>query len=269
MRATLENTVFYSVAAYEYPDTVTAPLRRTAEHFGIPLQFPIYGGSHCSNYDTKIVRSLPILERWYQEGKEHCFFVDARDTVFVDTAENILKAYNALNLAGVLFNVDKMNTPWPLGCNEMREKITERFGATGFVNSGLFACRLDNLIALWRKCIELHDYICRNDYTHPALIHFCNATKAEIQRGQDQWSKSDQFPIQLLQTVGCNDIQVDREKRLLSLFDDPPFPSLRHRQSERFAGDIQYIGKAKILHSPWMSQQPLLWNCWIKDEICN
>jgi hypothetical protein len=42
MIATLENTVFYSVAAYAAPGMITAPLRQTAEHFGIFMRTHFY-----------------------------------------------------------------------------------------------------------------------------------------------------------------------------------------------------------------------------------
>jgi len=265
--ATSENTVFFSVAAYKKPDEITKPLRKTADHFGIPLTFPVYGGEWNRNYiDTKMLRVIPFLEQWLREGREHCFFVDARDTVFVDTAENILRTYNDIAPTGVLFNTDKMGISYPFRNDEVVSAIKQNYGITGFVNSGMLAGRIEKVLTLFRQGIEIAYYLGQDDYSHPALSHFSDASKEAMRKEKEKLCLDDQFVTQMLQCIGSELVQVDTSKRLLALFDGC-YPVVRQRQKERSLGDCEYIGEAAMLHSPWMSADIERWNAWIEECV--
>ena len=266
-RATLENTIFYSVAEYDNPDEITKPLRKTANHFEIPLVFPIYGGeTNRRHIDVKTSKMIPFWEQWLQEGREHCFFVDARDTVFVDTPENILQTYNAMAPVGVLFNADKIGIAYPFMNEEVVSKIQQNYGITGFVNSGMFAGRINTVLELFRQSIEIAYSLARGDYSHPALSHFDSTSKDAMRKHKEWICLSDQFPIQMLQCIGSELVQVDKNKKLLALFDGC-YPSVQQREREQSSGDCQYIGEAAILHSPWMSKDVVQWNAWVESCV--
>lgn len=268
MTATLENTVFYSIACYENVEEVIAPLVQTAEYFGVPIQFPIlenHKSDYACNYD-KIAKSLPFLEHWLSEGKEYAFFNDVRDTVYVDTAEHILQAYNESEISGVLFNTDRTGCCWPCDSQEIRDRIAKQYGNTGIVNSGLFCGKIEQILTLFRQAIDLHDaYICDN-FGHPILAAFNEKTQDVLRANRKIYQRSDQFFLQLLQAAGSSIIQTDKEKKLLSLF--TRFPSVCNRDASLNLANKAEIGSAKILHSPWRSRDVSAWKKWIDDEIC-
>lgn len=266
-KAILDNTIFYSVAEYRNPNEITKPLRRTADHFGIPLIFPIYSGErNRSHIDVKMSQMIPILEQWLRVGKEYCIFVDARDAVFVDTAENILHTYNAIAPTGVLFNADKLGIPYPFKNSEVVSKIQQNYGIAGVVNSGAFAGRINKVLELFRQGIEISRCLERDDFSHPALSHFDNASLEAMRKDRGRICLSDQFPIQMLQCLGSELVHVDKNKSLLAIF-DLCYPFVHHRQEERAFGDCRYIGEAAILHSPWMSKNVVAWRAWIEECI--
>jgi hypothetical protein len=213
-----------------------------------------------------MLQMIPFLEQWLREGRKYCIFVDARDTAFVETAENILQCYNAIAPAGILFNSDKMGIAYPFKNDEFVSKIRQHYGITGIANSGLFAGRIEMVLELFRQSIEIVRSIERDDYSHPALLQFDNASKNAMRNEKERICLSDQFPVQVLQCIGSELVQVDKDKRLLALFDNC-YPFVCRRQEERSFGDCQYIGEAKVLHSPWMSADVTMWNVWVEECI--
>jgi hypothetical protein len=247
---------FCSVACYENAHEVIAPLQRTAEHFDVPLEFPIFKQEHndASYLDLKCLQLLPSLEQWADEGTEIVFFVDARDTVFVDTAERMIDRYNEINPTGILHNGDWFF--YPLDTMEMFQ------GQIGIANSGLCCGKIGSFIALFKSFLEIKNAIQNGDFTHPAL-----SFSPEVCRviGTGRYLGNDQFYAQLLHRSGSPLIQVDVEKKLLSMFCGC-YPPL-HPRTPYGGNDKEYIGEAMILHSPWMACDRKLWNEWIEREV--
>lgn len=273
-KANVENTIFFSVAEYENPDFVTEPLRMTADHFKIPLEFAIYGGkSYRCNSETKFNKILSFLYKQQFLGKEFCLFCDARDVVFVDTAANILNRYNALNSTGVLFNANSFCGTWPCELYDYTKTIVENFGGRGVVNSGVYIGSIQNVISLIQDSINLIENVATDDYDNVLFETLTPELVINFKEHKHKYISSDQFAIQTLQFLSHPLINVDSEKQLFAVFGEK-YP-LVHKRINRncFAvnwetlGDDCYIGKAKILHSPWLSKNRIAWITWIKEEI--
>lgn len=272
--ANIENTVFFSIAEYDTPDVVTAPLRMTAEYFGIPLDFAFYGtGCYKCNSETKFNKILPYLYKQLNRGKEYCLFCDARDVVFVDSADNILNAYNSMNITGVLFNANSFCGTWPCEDSNYTETIINKFGGRGVINSGVYIGRIVDVIALINDSIKIIESVMSENYNAYGANTFSSNLIRDFKIHKEKYTNSDQFAIQTLQYLSHPLLSVDKNKELFAVFGEK-FPFVHERKQRNcyavdwsVLGDDCYIGNAKILHSPWLSKNRIAWNTWIKEEI--
>jgi len=274
-QATLDNTIFYSVAKYPDLNNVVRFIKKTADYFAIALQFPIFekGDLHPNHQnhdkvdyvDIKIRRILPFLEQWKTDGKKYALYADARDVVFVDTAQNILDTYNNMNVSGVLFNADDFCKTWPCKQWQYTSKIVNQYGGHGVINAGLFIGMIDDIIELFNQILELQERFYHNDFSYYVFKHFNEALINDIAQNKDLYKNDDEYYIQLLQYTNSQLIQTDKDKLLLGWFRDC-FPLVHDRQPRRTYCDHTYIGTAKVLHcSRFMNT--ICWDAWINEEI--
>lgn len=270
------NTVIFSIAEYEDPDYVTAPIRLTADYFGIPLEFAYYGtGNYKCNSDTKFNKILPFLQKQQEQGKEYCLFCDARDVVFVDTHENILKKYNSMNVDGVLFNANSFCGTWPCEISQYTTRIVNLYGGRGVANSGVYIGRISNVLTLIQDSLRVIESVRTETFDTPFFSILTPEIIANFKENKKVYANSDQFAIQTLQYTSHPLIEVDTKKEIFAVFGDK-YPFIHNRKPKdcyavdwSVLGDDSYIGDATILHSPWLSKNRVAWITWIKEEILN
>ena len=263
--ATLDNTIFTTICDYPNADEVSASIKRTAEHFGVPLTFISYGGTFGGMID-KLPKTLAYLKSVPNTIK-YVFFVDCRDVVFVNTPQNILDEFNLCYNGGVLFAGANRHNLYPYREIELERRIEAVHGIQGFANSGTYAGSVAEVIALLERLLELREAF-YNDGDDPIVRIFkqMSGFVAEMER----YLSSDQFLIQAL-SIDCNSaVRIDAHKRLFAFFGGKVFPPLHPRRYNREGTEgFSPIGLAKILHSHNMSQDRNTWNNWIANAICH
>ena len=167
----------------------------------------------------------------------------------------------------MLFNTGRLSYCWPCDEREVIQKVVFNYGNRGVVNSGLFCGKIERILELFRQAAELYGAYINDNFEHPVLCVFSEDMKGVLRKNRGVYRKSDQFFLQLLQTAGNSIIQVDKDKHLLALFADK-YPYMHNREHSRNFADLEYVGRASVLHSPWMSRSVLAWNGWIDEEIC-
>ena len=262
-RATLDNTVFITICDYSNADEVSAPIKRTAEYFGIPLTFISYGATFGGMID-KLSKTLVSLKQ-LPGTIQHVFFVDGRDVVFVDTVQSIIDEYNLCYDGGVLFAGANRHNLYPYRDIELEKRIEAVHGKQGFVNSGTYAGQVTAVIALLERLLELSEMFRKNDDDPIVRLFCCNPA---FIANKERYLSSDQFLIQAL-SIDCHSaIRIDEHKRLFGFFGGRTFPPLHPRKYyPNGTEDFNYIGSAKILHSHNLSQDRGAWNDWITSMI--
>ena len=270
MVATINNTVFYSIARYPNLDWSLQALKTTAEYFQVSIIFPIYDSeAYVSHTQHKFVDMIPFLEQWQKDGKEYVMFVDARDVVFVDTADNILSAYNEMNVDGILFNADAWDTVWPCKSHNFSSRVIQNVGGDGIANSGVFIGRIIDVLKLFYTSVEVCEYLRKQDYSHPLLNDLsyddicCIEDPTYNPFGHGLYY-NDQFCVQLHQYHNDPLIKVDVNKELLAWF-QWDYPSIDKTQGVLVHNDI-HIGTAKVLHNSRQKDQ-CFWNYWAETIV--
>ena len=269
-----DNTVFFSIAEYENPDLITKPLRLTADYYGIPLDFAVYGGGNYNcNSETKVNKVLPYLKKQQAAGKVFCLYCDARDVVFVDSADAILQKYNSMNVVGVLFNANSFCGTWPCEIESYTDTIVRKYGGRGVINAGVYIGRIDDVITLIEDSIMVIDCVRSGQYEPSLRSSLSSELISNFRENRSKYTNSDQFAIQTLQFLSHPLIKADTDKELLAVFGEK-YPFVKERRPRNCyavdwscLGDDFYIGNAKVLHSPWLSKNRVAWNTWIREEV--
>ena len=273
MTATINNTVFVTCCDYPNPDEVSATLRRTAEHFGIQINYTICKKPFRFWYD-KFPKVLDYLYR-LEPHIEYMFFMDCRDSIFADTPENILTAFNGIYDGGVLYQCGDEKLARPHLSKELISRVIQRYTWRGFIVGGMFGGKVSQVIKLLERAIRLHIALCENDDSDPLAKMYWN----------DPFSRKDPYRRVLVQDDPlihiiqsgyelepdyANMIQVDRNKRVTALFanSEPKqgFISLLERR-ELNPRDIRSVGTAGLLHSPAFANTPDKWQKWVNRCI--
>ena len=271
-KATLDNTVFVTVCDYLNPEEVLAPLKRTADYFGVPLSFASYGQPYKNHLD-KFLKVQSFLEE-QPESVKYAFFVDCRDTLFTDTAENILAAFNALYTGGVMTQSGGAGLAKDMFSWIIATKIASAYTWRGFACSGGYCGNISAMKSLLGQCIELHHNLVNRDLSDPRVALYLSDRCCET------WFNravvDDEFLFHLIQTSGTSLIKPDLNKELMALFgnrrpavhtDTPEHIPLVERRQQFLPHDIRSVGTAKIIHSPRLSRHAEYWNSFIEQEI--
>jgi len=263
-RATLDNTVFTTICDYPNADDVSASIKRTAEHFGVPLTFISYGGAFDEMVD-KLPKTLSYLQS-VPDTIKYIFFVDCRDVVFVDTPQNIIDEFNLCYNGGVLFAGANRWNLYPYREIELERRIEAVYGSQGFANSGTYTGSVTEVMSLLERLLELREAFYDDD-DDPIVRIF--KQKPEFIAKRKRYLESDQFLVQALSMDSNSAVRIDVHKRLFAFFGGTVFPPLHPRRYNRNGIEgFSPIGLAKILHSHNMSQDRNAWNHWIDQVIC-
>jgi len=261
-QATINNTVFVTICDYPNANAISASIKRTADYFGVPLTFISYGNTFGGMVD-KLPKTLAYLKT-LPDSIQYVFFVDCRDVVFVDTAQNILDEFNLCYDGGVLFaGANKFNL-YPYKDITLEKRIESVHGTQGFANSGTYAGQITEVITLLDRLIQLRDAFMEN--SDDPMVRILQQNPA-FEAHKNRYLSSDQFLVQALSIDRHSAVRIDEHKRLFGFFGGKTFPPLRPR-CYTFETDYSYIGLAKILHSHNRSQDRNAWNNWIENEIC-
>ena len=276
MTATVENTVFLTCCDYPNPDEVSATLQSTARYFGVQLEFSTCKKPFRFWYD-KFPKVLDYL-RQLKPNIEYMFFLDCRDSVFADTPENILSAFNEIYAGGVLYQCgDRGLANYHLS-ETMIDRVTERYGWQGFVVGGMFGGNVSQVIKLLERAIRLHTALCENDDNDPLVkMYWDDPFTWQEHPGRHVLVQDDPL-IHIIQAGYEIDqeyadmIQVDLGKRVTALFGNSApgqgYLSLTERR-KLVPDDIRSVGTAGLLHSPALANTPDKWQELVDTCILN
>ena len=251
-RATSENTVFLTVAAYKGYELITAALRKSANDYGVLLDIYDTREPWQSFYHNKIERVHDHLAGLREAGKQFAFFLDSRDVVFIEPLDLILAKFNAINDGRVIFNKDVPGKIWPSHhdrlCQTIEEAMNSRYAR---LNSGMYAGSIDNILQMQHLAIELRHELKKG----------CPRSGMLQMTYQDMGAKcsdDDQHLYQLCLTYLPELFMVDNNKELFAVLLHYP-TDIRECSDDPDRHDV--INNAAIIHSPWLSRTPG-WNDW-------
>lgn len=258
MNVTKNNTLFVSVAAWPDWEEKTQVIRASAEKRGVRLEMIDKGAAWIDYYHNKIVRLRSWLTayRAASSSVEYMVFVDARDVVFVKDVSEIIRLLNSLDPDKVTYNCDEPMTTWPVIAKWFASRIALKYGKGGMANSGVYFGRIDNVLKLLGKCVEINKFFRDENSVRPGTVEqivkdaICgrhgNFSMRRYPRGETCVA-SDQFCVQTLQAMWDDSIAVDEHRRIFAPFSGG-WPTLSNWQSN---GNMP-LGTAGILHSPWL-----------------
>lgn len=306
MKATAKNTIFVTVGAWKDWEEKTKVLRASAKKQGVPLEIVDKGGVWHGYFENKIVRLKSWLEDRVKENKKikYFVFVDARDVVFIKPLATILKQMQGFSEENVWFNPDRRNRTWPANSRWFAHRISLKYGCDGIANSGLYFGRVERVLDLLARCIDLSWFL-TDETVRPGSIENLiketirgdrpdlkfvigkgDTTTTEYRLGTypaaEPFLQSDQFYVQLLQAMWDDIVQVDIERKVLAGFADgwPSYGIDAEGLTTNgwVSNGSMPLGTAGILHSPWMFPRTKMddknnvdaWTLWaIREGIVN
>jgi len=270
--ARTDNTLFVTVCDYPNPAEMCATLRRTADHFGIPLSFASWGGRFADFYD-KIPKVHHFL-KMQPDPIEYVFQLDCTDVVFTDTVENILASFNEVYTPGtVLFQrCAEITRPLGLYSYVVVGEIAKNFSRTGLGCGGLFCGECSAVFSLLERCIALKKKIQDRDTSDPLVALYLRDPYSQNDLSLARGMANDELFYHLIMAGEPHRIKVDDQKRLLSMLRgallsqaDEPALSLEHRRGLS-PFENQSLGTARILHRPGLrDREP--WDAWVDQNI--
>jgi hypothetical protein len=259
-----QNTVVVSVAAWNDADFRTEIFRRSAEKQGIKVHFIDYGAEWQGFYQHKITNLRRELLKQKENGIRYALFADARDVVFVGSAEEIINRFALMDQGNILFAADKPQTVFPFQEPWFQKALAAHCSnGYGVLNAGTYAGNIVAILSLFDECDRLRETACQLNGMPTIPLE-----RALIE-GKKFYFDDDQFFVQILQAQGYPGIHVDTEKQLFAVFDHE-YPPIRERISLP-PEDERSLGTALILHSPWLSKKETekgesLWKQWVIRE---
>jgi len=249
-------------------------LLRTANHFGVPLAF-----TTCKEPFRCLYSKLPKVLKFLQEQPEnieYMFFTDCRDSVFTDTAANILALFNRVYEGGVLFSCGGKGLAVELFGSEMREMIAARYSMHGYVNSGTYCGRVSDVMKLLTRAIALHDALVSGDTSDPlANAYLSNPDNGVNVRAEGRRIVYRDEPLfQLIQTgideKYANMLKIDIDKQVIAFFGNTK-PNQGHipikTRRTLHPTCLRSVGTAGILHSPALSRSLAHWQWWVENNL--
>jgi len=251
--ATRDNTVFFTVAAYEDHESRTAALRKSAADHGVPLVIFDTNEPWKSYYYNKIERVYKHLCKLRNAGKQFVFFLDCRDVVFVEPIDSILRKFNALNDGRVIFNQDVLGKIWPSHNELLGRAIEEAMGSPySRLNSGVYAGSIENILTIQRLAIDLRREL-KAGCPRPGIL------PALYQEIGTNFIEDDQHLYQICLTYLPKLFRIDSGKELFAVLMSYPNDIREHSENpERH--DV--MNNAAIVHSPWLARDQQEWNNW-------
>ena len=250
MKATHENTVFVTVAAYPDWKEKTAVFRISAASFGIPVMINDTNEQWQGFYHHKIGAMRVCLNLLKSQGKEFAFILDSRDVVFIDPLDTILDKFNNLHSGRVIFNQDIWHL-WPRSVNDLDGYVAELKRVTGdpnpWLNAGCLAGDIDRILVLMECAADI-----RQGWTS-GKPRDGMATRVYRHFPCGQYTNNDQVLYQLCQMYYPELIQLDRNKDLFAIVN--AFPNLNeHCECPANPRYDKVINNAGIVHAPALSK---------------
>lgn len=246
-RATAENTVFLSIAAYEDYETKTRALRKSAEENGVPLELCDAGEPWYGFYRNKIIHMRSHLRRFHERGKRFAFVLDARDVLFIEPVDVVLQKFNALNKGRAIFNKDVPGKVWPSHNEILRREVERKMNSEhARLNAGMLAGAITTLLEIYDLAVSL-----RTEFVEGNVIgDFARKLYGDIGTAHID---DDQHLFQI--GVACRPelFQIDCHKELFAVL--MAYPEDIHEHS-RDPGRHDVINGAAMIHSPWLSREP-------------
>ena len=222
-QCTPANTAFITAAAYQ-PGHILKNLATTFlttfRHGVYPIIFGM-GEKYC-HYGTKIVRGLECIESLPPEITHVCYF-DARDTLFVQSAEHICRTFNSFESP---FVISAEQCCFPLGPKYFpNDPAVHRWVQSWpahplnrrWLCAGMWMGERPAVASILRLAMEIQTYI-TNYFTDP------NATApewlAEPWEHREKWkqrfSRDDQFLLQIIAKLKLRPMAWDTEYKLFA-----------------------------------------------------
>ena len=270
MAATAKNTVFTTICDYPNPEMVSEPLLRSAEHFGIDVQFASYGQPFRCLFE-KFPKMYNYL-RHLPSSIEYAFFMDCRDSVFAGTAEMILRNFNDVYTDGILLQAYREAAVRGYVSPVLIKRMAGNAPHHPIACSGCYAGAVSELIPVLERAMELRRNIdalnlgAATVVDELAKIYLDDPGSASSIHKLDA---HDEFMFQLLQITDPR-IHLDHDKHVSAFFSvadaDKRFLSLPQRR-ELPVSDIASVGTAYIFQAPGLSKRLYLWGQWVDHVI--
>jgi hypothetical protein len=155
MKATRENTVFLTVAAFEDSESKTRAFRKTAEARHVPVIYYDENEKWQGFFHHKIRKMMPRLQEFKERDYRYAFILDSRDIIFIDPVDTILEKFNALNDGKMIFNKDVSGTVWPTHHPLMAQEIEKAMGPDVRLNAGAIAGEIDMILTVQQRVTAL------------------------------------------------------------------------------------------------------------------
>jgi len=251
LKATVENTVFITVAAWEAWEKKTEIFRKSAENYGIPVIIRDTNKQWRGFWYHKIDVMQEYLRALTLQGKEFVFIVDSRDVAFIEPFDTILDKFNRINTGRVIFNQDIELCP--KGIREKSYYTAALENATGnkcsWLNAGCLVGSISSILNLMAVATSIRqewiDDQPQSDISQQIYQDF----------GQ-RWADNDQVLYQVSQMYRPELIQLDSNKDLFAIiryFPDELHERCINPDNSRYD---KVINDASIVHAPVPTNPP-------------
>ena len=258
-KATLDNTAFITIAAFDRSDEKTTAIRMTAEKNDIPLTYYDEGETWRGFYFHKIQNMRERLRQLGEQGKEYVFLLDSRDVVFIDHVDVILQKFNAINQGKAIFNLDMPGGVWPSLNDDLHIKMKEAMGSEhAQLNAGMIASEIETLLKIQSYVVELREELIAQNPRDGILSQL-------FHEYDTNFTEDDQYLYQVCLTYYPELFHIDSQKKLFAVLFSFPH-DLHECSDDPKRHDV--IGEASLIHSPWLAWSPD-WLTWVRENRWN
>jgi len=253
IKATSENTVLITVAAYEDYESRTIALRQSAADYGVPIMIIDTKETWRSFYHNKIERMHGHLTQFRDAGNQFAFVLDSRDVVFIEPFDVILAKFNAIHDGRVIFNQDVFCKIWPSHYAPLAHAIEKAMGSQyARLNAGLYAGAIENILSIQQLAMEIRREL-KEGCPRPGMA------QTIYQDMGARFSDDDQHLYQICLTYRPEWFKIDNDKELFAVLNSYP-KDLRKCSDAQRQHDV--LNHAAIIHSPWMGSGKE-WRDWV------
>jgi len=243
--ATIDNTLFLSVADWEKPEEHIQWFDASARMHGVNIEWVSWQNQWEGFIQNKVIKVLEHLLQ--QKGKKYAFVLDSADVIFAKSVQEILDTFNRVYDGGVLFNCDYDGVMWPFFDPMLQWYISTNYGKNGIVNAGCYCGLITDIISLLEQILDVREQIINKDYKQLYTKLFAASQSCgyenKVYDSTGRLINDDQWVLHAMQTEYNPLIKTDRYKQIFAL------TNAIHNQS-RSVYDRDCLGGAGILHIP-------------------
>ena len=151
----MNDVLFLTYGAYGNNTKILDFRKRNAKKFGIDLYILGEGTEWQGLYGTKTLAFYnKLLE--FRGIYKYCIAVDARDTAFIDTKDNILEQFHKIYDGRVIFCTDHYRPKWHFTADWFLDMVEQHYTGWGFANTGLIAGEIEKILKIYEHLLGIY-----------------------------------------------------------------------------------------------------------------